>query len=374
VIALTAVLIVTGVAIGRLAPGPTSPAVTAFPKVEHSSRVAPTLSYRNPVIATDFPDPAVAWDGARYVAVSTGSEGRNVPVAVSSNLARWQVIGDALPAVPPWAEPDPTHVWAPDLEQLPGRWILWFSARDRASQDQCIGWASASSAEGPFRGNAGQATICQVALGGSIDPSVFVDTNGDRWLLWKNDGNAVGVTSRIWSVRLAPDGATLAGAPVAILSYRSGWEQAGHPGRSTVENPSMVFDAGRYHLFFSANDYDSAEYGEGHALCQSPQGPCVEPSGSPILASIGLVAGPGGGSVFEDRFGRLWLAYAAWTAPQIGYQSGGVRSMRIDRVVFLGNLAVVLGPTDTIVREPTLAAVGATDRVVGRPSALAGSA
>jgi hypothetical protein len=189
-----------------------------------------------------------------------------------------------------------------------------------------------------------------------------VDTDGDRWLLWKSDGNAVGVTSRIWSARLAPDGATLAGAPVPILSYRGGWEQAGDPGRSTIENPSMVFDAGRYHLFFSANNYDSAAYGEGHALCQSPQGPCVETSKSPILASDGLVAGPGGASVFEDRYGRPWLAYAAWTAPQVGYQSGGVRSMRIDRVVFLGNLAVVLGPTDTTVREPTPASVGVTAR------------
>ena len=301
--------------------------------------------FRNPVIATDFPDPSIVLDGGRYVAVGTGSGGRNVQLAVSRDLAHWRAIGDVLPELPPWAVVDSTLVWAPDLERVGTRWILWFTARDRASQRQCIGWASADAAVGPFRSDAAAPALCQVSLGGSIDPEVFVDADRSRWLLWKNDGNCCGITSSIWSAPLAADGVTLAGAPTAILSYVGGWQTADNPFRSTVEGPSLLRAGGDYHLFVSGNDYETSKYAVGEARCDAPSGPCRYVSPAPVLASYGNVAGPGGASVFRDRRGRIWFAYAAWTNPAIGYDHGGVRSMRIDRLVVRGGVAALIGPT-----------------------------
>lgn len=45
----------------------------------------------------------------------------------------------------------------------------------------------------------------QADMGGSIDPSVFTDTDGKQWLLFKNDGNAVGQPTYIYLCPLTPD-------------------------------------------------------------------------------------------------------------------------------------------------------------------------
>ena len=48
--------------------------------------------------------------------------------------------------------------------------------------------------------------VClQADQGGSIDPSVFTDSNGKRWLLFKNDGNAVNQPTYIYLRALSSD-------------------------------------------------------------------------------------------------------------------------------------------------------------------------
>ena len=46
---------------------------------------------------------------------------------------------------------------------------------------------------GPFTSSAAQPLICPVSAGGAIDPASFVDSNGTRYVMFKNNGNAVGV-------------------------------------------------------------------------------------------------------------------------------------------------------------------------------------
>jgi beta-xylosidase len=319
---------------------------------------AESVVYQNPVIAGDFPDPSIVVDGRRYLAVGSGSGGRNVQMAVSRDLAHWRVVGDVLPQLPSWAVVDSTLVWAPTLERVGDHWVLWFTARDRASQRQCIGWASADVAAGPFRSDATTPAVCQPSLGGSIDPEVFIDSDRSRWLLWKNDGNCCGIASNIWSAPLADDGTTLVGIPTAILAYSGGWQSAANPYRSTVEAPSMLRAKGTYHLFVSGNDFATTRYAVGEALCDAPSGPCRYVSLYPNLASYADVAGPGGGSTFRDRGGRWWFVYAAWTSPAIGYENNGVRSMRIDRLVIRGSVATIVGPTTT----PVGASIGRRQR------------
>ncbi len=304
-------------------------------------------TYTNPVIATDFPDPSVVAAGPEYVAISTGSAGSNLPMDVSTDLAHWRPVGDALPVVPAWAVPSWKDVWAPDLERVGDHWVLWFAALDTGTGRHCIGWASSPRVTGPFRSTSPTPAVCQSQLGGSIDPSVFTATDGRRWLLWKSDGNCCGVASRIWSEPLAADGTTLLGEPAPILTYAGGWEEGTTADTSTIEKPSMVEVDGVYHLFFSGNGYGTADYAVGHAECNSPVGPCTTTPAYPVLSSFGSVAGPGGASVFADRSGHLWMAYAAWTSPRIGYAAGGARSFRIDRLIFVGDLPVVVGPTTT---------------------------
>jgi hypothetical protein len=86
----------------------------------------------------------------------------------------------------------------------------------------------------------------------------------------------------------------------------------------------------------------------GYATCLSPSGPCenVSIDGAAIF-SEGSALGPGGGSFFDDVLGRHWLVYHAWTAPQTTYAGGGMRSLRIDRLVYDGGALSLAGPTTT---------------------------
>ena len=63
----------------------------------------------------------------------------------------------------------------------------YFSARDPSlvNGSSCIGVATASTPAGPFNSSSSEALTCNEAMGGMIDPSPFVDTDGSVHLLYK---------------------------------------------------------------------------------------------------------------------------------------------------------------------------------------------
>jgi hypothetical protein len=99
-------------------------------------------------------------------------------------------------------------------------------------------------------------------------------------------------------------------------------------------------------MFYSANDYGSADYAMGYAVASSPQGPFVDQSPEPWVSSTPEAAGPGGEAVLtlgEDT----WLAYHAWDPARVGYAAGGERSMWLDRIRWDGDVPVLEGPSAT---------------------------
>ncbi len=64
--------------------------------------------------------------------------------------------------------------------------------------------------------------VCsQADQGGSIDPSVFTDSNGKRWLLFKNDGNAVNQPTYIYLMPVSSDAlqVLLYGKPLGVKRF-----------------------------------------------------------------------------------------------------------------------------------------------------------
>ena len=85
-------------------------------------------SYANPVLDSDFPDPAVlqAQDGSYFAYATQGEyDGRklNVQVARSPDLVNWQRLGDALPVKPGWASKT-QDFWAPHVSRHGGVYYL----------------------------------------------------------------------------------------------------------------------------------------------------------------------------------------------------------------------------------------------------------
>lgn len=274
----------------------------------------------------DFADPFVLATSSGFYGYSTNGGGGHVQLIRSTDLRSWEWLGEAMPALPPWA--DRNRTWAPSVLARGSSFVLYYAARHRASGHQCISTATASRPEGPFVDDSAGPFLCQHEQGGSIDPSPFVDANGQAHLLWKSEGETVGRQAELWSAPLRGDGRALAGVSSALVTTDQRWE-----GR-TVEGPSMTLIGGTYHLFYSANSWDSGAYGVGHATCSSPAGPCRKTSDRPALSSIGRASGAGGPEPLWVG-DQLHLAFHAWTAPDVGYPNR--RKLHVRPVAFDGS-------------------------------------
>lgn len=316
-----------------------SPAASAAPSPTAGPTALPTPGpdeFANPVIDQDFPDPDILKVGDTYYAYATNAGGKNIQTARSTDLVAWEQIDDALPIQPQWTAPNYGLIWAPEVTTWDNgkTYTMYFTARDAASNKQCIGVAASDKPEGPFQGVGDKPFICQADIGGSIDASSFTDNDGTRYVLWKNDGNCCGFGTYLYIQKVSPDGLTLEGEPTQLIQNDQVWEGP------LVEAPTLWKNNGKYYLFYSANSYAGGDYATGWAVADSPTGPFTKPSPKPLLASDyqnGAI-GPGGQDVIVDKDGETWLAYHSWD-PSISY-----RRIMIDELVWEGDTPVVKGP------------------------------
>jgi beta-xylosidase len=265
------------------------------------------------VLDRDFPDPDVIEVDGQYYAYSTNSGGINIQVARSRDLVHWSVLMDGMPALPAWASREFGYVWAPEVSSFDGKtYTMYYVARFAMGESggtQCIGVATSVIPQGPFQSPAEKPFVCQTGEGGSIDPAVFTDDDGSRWLLWKNDGNSGGGQTWIYLQRLSADGQSLEGEPARLITADQAWEGV------LVEAPTLYKKDGKYTLFYSANAYNDRRYAVGYAVADKIDGPYTKPSRTPLLATripAGIV-GPGGQDLVNDDDGELWMLFHAWS-------------------------------------------------------------
>ena len=305
-----------------------------------TTTVVPKGDFVNPVLATNFPDPRILQTGNIYYAYATNAFGKNVQVARSSDLVHWNVLPDAMPALPTWANPGGSDVWAAQAIQIGNKYVMYYTARDQQSDKQCVGVATSDKPEGRFKDTSSHALVCQVDQGGTIDPRPFNDGKA-LYLYFKNDGNWCGLSTYLYAQKLTADGLSLTGQPTRLAHNDQSWEG------NVVEAPQMFKHNSKYYLFFSANNYAGVNYAVGYATCQTVIGPCTDASNNPILASKvnkqPFVIGPGGQSVVQIG-NQTWIFYHSWNVNPDGSQ-GDSRYMWLDRINWNNDAPVVQGPT-----------------------------
>jgi beta-xylosidase len=275
-----------------------------------------------PVFEEDFADPFVVEHNGEYLAYST-NRGANLPMARSKDLVAWSRVRtpggemhDAMPKLGAWAREGLT--WAPEVMKVGPKWLVYYTARDKRKDLQCLGVAAAADPLGPFVDSSPEPIVCQSDLGGTIDANPFRDADGKLYLYYKNDGNARGKPTHIWGQRLSADGMRVEGEPVALLKNDAKWEA------HAIEAPTMVRRSGGYTMLFSANhfgwekDQRLSAYAMGYAVCKGPLGPCSDAAENPILYSYndkkaGCLSGPGHQAFFMGG-GKPYLAFHAWAA------------------------------------------------------------
>ena len=286
---------------------PAAPPIPSLP-VLSGTRVAYNGDLGDPFVLVDHHAPGAL----SYIVFGTGDWPARVPTAVSPDLVQWARGPDAMPDLPEWAAPDPRNsfTWAPAVVRLGTGYVMYISVREASTERECIAAVTSSSATGPYVDHLGRPLVCQLPLGGSIDPSVVEDGTGLH-MVWKNDGNCCAIPVRIWEQDLAPDGLALNGAAHPLLTADQPWQS------TIVENPSLLrASSGGWWLFYSGNVFDRAEYATGIAYCPRLQGPCRDAKKGPYLSAVSAGQySPGGLETFRDGTGTTWAVFATWNRP-----------------------------------------------------------
>jgi GH43 family beta-xylosidase len=270
----------------------------------------------------DFPDPFIARFGGATYAYATGVGGKNVQAIRSAGFTRWSAAAEALPAanLPRWVDRNLPQVWAPEVMQIGGRYLLYFNARhasltrkepDAVRQRQCLGVAVGTRPQGPFRG-IDAPLVCSEFAEGAIDAHVFKE-GGQLYLYYKHDSNCCSERSAIYAQGLSSDGLATIGQPVQLIANMDS------PGKQddwewrVVEAPTMVKRGGGYFLFYSGNFFGNKNYSVAYLKCASPLGPCDDPGENPILWSHKetTLIGPGHQALLEHG-GRSYVFFHGW--------------------------------------------------------------
>ena len=311
----------------------------------------------------DFPDPSILeWNNTYYgfstqnfAPVATRSTSR-CPRPATGSTGTASTAGTRSPTLGSWAEVGDT--WAPSVvyDSTDNDFVMYYTATDIASGDQCIGMATSATPIGLYVDNMGRPVVCQNNsdpfpvvdngnLGGSIDPDVFTDNSGNSWLIWKSDGNHIGGSTYIWSIPLnADDTIDASDSPTQLLTDDAAMAERNRRGPRHVRValglllPLLLREPSRH-------DDLRARLGQ---LPSGPGGTCQNESlGGPLLGSQPGVSGPGGPDVYTVSGGQKVLAFAGWQGTTIGYLSCGFRPMYLADLSFGGaGGAPSLSPVD----------------------------
>jgi xylan 1,4-beta-xylosidase len=273
--------------------------------------VAPTAadqaSYTNPVLPGDYPDPSGVRVGNDYWATATTSEWAPIfPILRSRDLVTWTQSGAVFETPPAWSA---GSYWAPEISHDGARFLVYYTARKKGGP-LCVAVASALKATGPYTDHG--PLVCQEV--GSIDGAPIKDENGQRYLLWKEDGNSRKQPTPIWAQRLSANGTALEGEPHELLRNRADWEA------HLIEGPYVLRRNGWFYMFYSADACcgRSCDYKLGVARAKALLGPWERNPANPILGGNPRWQCPGHGSIVQTPDGRDFLLYHAYRT--IGFQ------------------------------------------------------
>lgn len=201
-------------------------------------------TYRNPVMRSFHADPSIVRVGDDYYMVNSSFiYFPGIPISHSKDLVNWRLIGYAV-TDPDWASEHLGRLeggrgfWAPDISYHDGRFYICATLRNNDDmeypQTQIV--TSSDRPEGPY-----DTPVIHNISG--IDPSLFTDDDGRRYMLLNRGACLVEVSS---------DGKRILSDP-EMIAY--GW--SGH----APEGPHLIKKDGYYYCFLAEGGT-----GRGHMI------------------------------------------------------------------------------------------------------------
>ncbi|GAA2511038.1 hypothetical protein Ahu01nite_099730 [Winogradskya humida] len=203
----------------------------------------------NPIVQTIYTaDPApLVYNGRVYL--YTGHDEDNSTyftmkewrVWSSADMVNWTDHGSPLNLASfSWAS---SNAWAGQTVYRNGKFYWYVPMTVRATGQMGIGVAVSNNPTGPFTDAIGRPLVSN----GQIDPTVFVDDDGQAYLYWGNPD--------LWYVKLNTDMTSYAGSPAKIPLTTAGFgTRTGDANRPTLfeEGPWVYRRNGLYYLVYAA--------------------------------------------------------------------------------------------------------------------------
>ncbi len=212
----------------------------------------------NPIIQTRFTaDPApLVHDGVVYLYTghdeddADGFRMLDWRLYSSTDMANWTDRGVVASLKTfPWAV-QTNDAWAPQVVARDGKFYLYVPITVAGSPRNVIAVAVADNPAGPFRDALGKPLIGP--SDGNIDPTVWVDDDGQAFLYWGNPN--------LWYVKLNRDMVSYSGPITKVDSKPSDYQ----------EGPWFYKRDGRYYMAYASA---CCPEGMGYAMSDKPTGP-----------------------------------------------------------------------------------------------------
>ena len=255
--------------------------------------VTPHCHSENPIIQTNFTaDPApLVYRGTVYLYTSHDEDDAtefkmvNWKLYTSTDMVNWIDRGTvASLATFPWAV-QTNNAWAPQAIERNGKFYLYVPISVPAKPDRVIAVAVADSPLGPFKDALGHPLIDKAP--GNIDPTVFIDDDGQAYLYWGNPD--------IWYVKLNQD----------MISYSGGIVKVDSKPQNYQEGPWFYKRNSKYYMAYASH---CCPEGIGYAMSNSPTGPweykgmIMEPDGRSSGNDPGIIDYKGSSYVFGFNY------------------------------------------------------------------------
>ncbi|RRB07571.1 glycoside hydrolase family 43 protein [Larkinella rosea] len=267
-----------------------------------AQQVAPSPTYRNPVIAGDFADPSVIRVGDTYYAAGTSSEwGPAYPIYSSRDLVNWAYVGPVFAQLPAWTM---GSYWAPELFHRNGTFYVYYTARRKSDKRSFIGVATTRDLTKGFTDHG----VIIEWTSEAIDAFVIED-QGKLYITWKAYGLDKGKSIELLGAELSQDGLKVIGKEFTMLTAdRTNWEAGGAEGQA-------IFKRGTYfYMLYSGNACcgERCNYQVGLARAQKLQGPWERFANNPVLVSDETWKCPGHGTVVTTPDNRYFYLHHAY--------------------------------------------------------------
>lgn len=282
---------------------------------------APVVKAQNPIIQTNYTaDPApMVYNDKVYLYTTHDEDGstwftmNDWRLYTTSDMVNWTDHGTVLSYTDfSWAKGD---AWAAQCIERNGKFYMYVPVISKTNNRGAIGVAVSDSPYGPFYDPIG-APLVQSEWG-DIDPTVFIDDDGQAYLYWGNPN--------CYYVKLNEDMISYQGDIVRVpMTVESFGKREGNPERATLyeEGPWLYKHDSIYYLLFAGGPISEHL---GYSTSNKPTGPwkyggiLMAPEGRSFTNHPGII----------DFKGKTYLFYHNGALPGGG---GFTRSVCVEEL------------------------------------------